>query len=356
MSESSVVRRGLGALGLLSLALVGACAEQGVSGPAEQPAFVITSSGTTTWDLVHEAGSPNGNRGASLLISAAGNGSITASSGDATNMRVWVNDWDTGGDGGWALDVEKGLGLGSCPGGTCSTNDAVTGHEIGSVNTTVGTGSLFLNLSAVTSGNLSHLYLGSTQTSEGYSVSGKANTADPYTLICSGTGGASQRSDCAVNPGLNIKFLRFDPVAVGAGHDYVAQALAFVQPVTRGCTFTQGYWKNHPDAWPVSSLTLGTVTYTKAQLLNILKEPVKGNGLVSLAHQLIAAKLNVASGAAPVPGAIATADALIGSRVVPPVGSGYLAPSSTGSANDALDSFNTGATGPGHCGDEQAVG
>src|SRR5689334_10028024 len=26
------------------------------------------------------------------------------------------------------------------------------------------------------------------------------------------------------------------------------------------CAFTQGYWKNHPDAWPVSSLTLGGVS------------------------------------------------------------------------------------------------
>ena len=60
------------------------------------------------------------------------------------------------------------------------------------------------------------------------------------------------------------------------------------------CTLTQGYWKNHPNAWPVSSLKLGTVTYTKDQAIAILKTPVKGNGLVQLAHQLIAAKLNVA--------------------------------------------------------------
>jgi hypothetical protein len=62
-----------------------------------------------------------------------------------------------------------------------------------------------------------------------------------------------------------------------------------------GCAFfTQGYWKNHPDAWPLDTLTLGTVTYSKDQLLLILRRPVRGNGLVALAHQLIAAKLNVA--------------------------------------------------------------
>ena len=28
-------------------------------------------------------------------------------------------------------------------------------------------------------------------------------------------------------------------------------------------TGTPGFWKNHPEAWPVSSVTVGGVTYTK---------------------------------------------------------------------------------------------
>jgi hypothetical protein len=118
-----------------------------------------------------------------------------------------------------------------------------------------------------------------------------------------------------------------------------------------GCTYTQGYWKNHSEAWPVSSLTLGTVSYTQGELLAILGEPVKGNGLISLAHQLIAAELNVASGAnaSAISATIAAANAMIGGLVVPPVGSGYLAPSSTGALNTALDDWNNGRTGPGHC-------
>jgi len=63
------------------------------------------------------------------------------------------------------------------------------------------------------------------------------------------------------------------------------------------CTYTQGFWKNHKDVWPVQSLQLGGVTYTKQELCDILDKSVKGNGLVSLAHQLIAAKLNLANGA-----------------------------------------------------------
>jgi hypothetical protein len=131
------------------------------------------------------------------------------------------------------------------------------------------------------------------------------------------------------------------------------------------CTFTQGYWKTHgPDAsgnndneWPAAVLSggmlLGTVLYTADQLQDIFDTPpVGGNGLISLAHQLIAAKLNVANGVdgSAVASAIAAADALIGSLVIPPVGSDSLASSATGALTTELDNYNKGLTGPGHCG------
>jgi hypothetical protein len=131
-----------------------------------------------------------------------------------------------------------------------------------------------------------------------------------------------------------------------------------------GCTFTQGYWKNHgpgatgnnENTWPASvlsgGLTLGTVNYTAAQLQSILNTPASGNGLIALAHQEISAKLNIANGApapAVVTNAIAAADALIGGLIVPPVGSGSLPNSSTGGLITTLTSYNEGAIGPGHC-------
>ncbi len=121
--------------------------------------------------------------------------------------------------------------------------------------------------------------------------------------------------------------------------------------VAGNCTLTQGYWKNHPDAWPVDSLKLGTVTYTKDELLAILKTPVKGNGLVQLAHQLIAAKLNVEAGAdeVAIAASIDAADDLIGSLVV---GEDALLPSATSDLTGKLDAFNQGEVGPGHCGDQ----
>ena len=139
-----------------------------------------------------------------------------------------------------------------------------------------------------------------------------------------------------------------------------------VQTATDGpadCTFTQGYWKTHgadachsgnnADAWPPSAtpMLLGTVSYTKTELCAIYNTPAGGNGLISLAHQLITAKLNIANGAngASIAATIAAADAQIGALVIPPIGSGFLAPGSTSGNTQALDDFNNGITGPGHC-------
>ncbi len=86
-----------------------------------------------------------------------------------------------------------------------------------------------------------------------------------------------------------------------------------------------------------------------------MDQPVQGNGLISLSHQLIAAKLAAAAGAtvpASIATAIADADALIGGLIVPPVGGGSLSTGSTGSLNSTLETYNRGETpgGPPHCG------
>jgi hypothetical protein len=124
-------------------------------------------------------------------------------------------------------------------------------------------------------------------------------------------------------------------------------------PGAYDCTLTQGYWKNHPESWTrVTSLALGATSYDQAQLLAIFAQPARGNGLVSLAHELIAAKLNLLLGATPTPAvaaAIGEADALIGSRIVPPVGGGALSPGQTSGLTAALNAFDSGTLGPGHC-------
>ena len=120
------------------------------------------------------------------------------------------------------------------------------------------------------------------------------------------------------------------------------------------CVRSQGYWKTHPNAWPVNNLRLGNIIYSKNQLLLIWNTPAAGNGLISLAHQLMAAKLNIISGAvAPtaVLNAIAAADVFIGigNKIIPPIGNGYLDPSATSGFADILEAFNTEENGDVPC-------
>ncbi len=67
------------------------------------------------------------------------------------------------------------------------------------------------------------------------------------------------------------------------------------------CPHSQGFWKNHAAAWPLVSLMLGAELYDQSELLEILRMPIEGDASLILAHQLIAAKLNVANGSDPVP-------------------------------------------------------
>src|SRR5215469_10670327 len=110
---------------------------------------------------------------------------------------------------------------------------------------------------------------------------------------------------------------------------------------------TQGYWKNHQSAWnDGTGMYLGTVLYTNAQLESILQTPVRGDASVALAHQLIAAMLNIATlntDFTPIQDTLSDANNLLGTGTIPE----GIAPSSTlgqQMANDEsiLDDFNNG--------------
>jgi hypothetical protein len=122
------------------------------------------------------------------------------------------------------------------------------------------------------------------------------------------------------------------------------------------CPLGRGFWLNNPDAWPVNSLSLGTVIYTQEQLLAILSMPTgsgnKADASLILAAQLIAAKLSIANGSdsCPIQSTIAAADALIGGRTIP------IVPKVTPNTGDgpqmvslgaALDQYNSDALTPG---------
>ena len=136
------------------------------------------------------------------------------------------------------------------------------------------------------------------------------------------------------------------------------------QEVT-GCTYTQGFWKTHPSAWPVPGLTIGGVYYTKTQLIKFLGTAPKGDASIIMGHQLVAALLNVASGATTNPEvtqALADAEAWMTANkdadgTLP---YGIKAVTSESLPNPAvwdqainigavLDLFNNGFDGPPHC-------
>ncbi|HEX3530837.1 MAG TPA: SdrD B-like domain-containing protein [Thermoanaerobaculia bacterium] len=61
-------------------------------------------------------------------------------------------------------------------------------------------------------------------------------------------------------------------------------------------TGTIGYWKTHASAWPVASITIGGVVYTRDQAITILNTPPRGDESIVLFVQLLAAKLNLITG------------------------------------------------------------
>lgn len=110
---------------------------------------------------------------------------------------------------------------------------------------------------------------------------------------------------------------------------------------------TQGFWKNHQSAWADGGgMTLGTTPYTNAQLETILQTPVKGDASVALAHQLIAAYLNIDAGTDQTPIASVLADATAQLSLAGMIPQNVSPSSDVGQAmeNDSsiLDDFNSG--------------
>ena len=96
-------------------------------------------------------------------------------------------------------------------------------------------------------------------------------------------------TDCAVNVAV--------VTAVDALGTQVADRDKAVVKVKRICPRSMGYWKNHPEAWPVEEIKIGNVTYTKEEALDILWGANARDATKMLAAQLIAAKLNRLAGA-----------------------------------------------------------
>ena len=60
--------------------------------------------------------------------------------------------------------------------------------------------------------------------------------------------------------------------------------------------YSKGYWKNHPEKWPVNWIEIGNINYSREEAIDILIGANAKDATRMLAAQLIAAKLNRLSG------------------------------------------------------------
>lgn len=126
----------------------------------------------------------------------------------------------------------------------------------------------------------------------------------------------------------------------------IASWIVFCDRCEPSGTGTPGYWKNHPEAWPVDSITVGGIEYSKDLALVSLDSAVRGDKTITMFKALVAAMLNVAgcNDGDCVTDTIALADAWM--TTYGPVGAGVKANSSAWQQGEPLyellDDYNNG--------------
>jgi hypothetical protein len=115
-------------------------------------------------------------------------------------------------------------------------------------------------------------------------------------------------------------------------------------PALQVGTGTPGYWKNHPDDWPVSTVMIGGKPYTAATAKAIMGK-VSKDKTITMFSSLLAAKLNLLNGTTPdcIIGSIEDADAWMAAH---PVGSNVAGSSAAWAEGEpwhkAMDAYNNG--------------
>jgi hypothetical protein len=110
-------------------------------------------------------------------------------------------------------------------------------------------------------------------------------------------------------------------------------------------TGTPGYWKNHPEAWPSPTITIGGNIYTIQKAIEWMQKPDNKDKTLTIFSSLVSAKLNVAIGNDPacVGGIIDLADGWMATH---PVGSVVAAASAAWKVAEPwhrhMDNYNNG--------------
>ena len=116
--------------------------------------------------------------------------------------------------------------------------------------------------------------------------------------------------------------------------------------ITPPGTGTPGYWKNHPEAWPIEEIAIGSVIYTKEEAIEFMQTPGKNDKTFTMFRALVSAKLNILVGNddSCIAETISTADVWM--QTYGPVGSGVRASSDAWKVGEPLyeelDDYNNG--------------
>jgi hypothetical protein len=184
----------------------------------------------------------------------------------------------------------------------------------------------------------------------GYTASFVTQTLEDGITATDASAAGATTSETITNPG-------------GTGTDGVVVTFTNTE-LENGCTLTQGYWKTHSAAGPapfddgwleIGALGAGETFFTSGMTwLEIFNTPPSGgNAYLQLAHQYMAAKLNILNGASSttaVDAAIAGAEAYFAGKAAGVITESNAAQKAIlkGWAS-TLASYNEGAIGPGHC-------
>lgn len=123
------------------------------------------------------------------------------------------------------------------------------------------------------------------------------NTATNYTVTFPGSGPAAPFSNRGMEGSSQDWYTVLSPCTLEVNM-YVSEPGDWIRVITSPPpgTATPGYWKNHPEAWPVEEIWIGDILYPKDVAIYVMDLPVKGDKTLTMFPALVAAKLNVMVG------------------------------------------------------------
>lgn len=271
----------------------------------------------------------------------------------------------------YALASAAVIGIAACSGGDGSSRFAAPTGPALDVSVSAQTGEV-CKLGPVGTYNFDLVFGGSSYGSDAKSTSPVSLTVtDPSTPVCTTVFTRTSYPGGDIDPAASIQITEqaaagtgLQSITTGGGaapavvdaanrrvtiyvNAFHSATTTFTNVALGGCTFTQGWYKNHTTQWPAGTYQPNTVFDGWKTWIDLYNTPPKGSQYIILAHQYMTALLNIQGGAsAPqnVLDAIATATTYFNGG-----GAGTGGSTDISGLSGILDAYNNGITGPGHC-------